>query len=296
MATKVANGLDLQSQRIVSLADPSSAQDAATKAYVDAFAAGLAWKREVVAATTANGTLASAYENGDVIDGITLVTGDRILLKNQTTQTENGIYTVNASGAPTRAVDANSTAGLQSATVLVVKGTVGKDTAWTQTTDDVTVGSSNVVFVQFGAGTTYTAGNGLQLISTAFSILVDGTSLTTSGSGVKIASAVADAGLLETSAGSGLIKVGAGTGILVNANDVAVDYSVVATRYSAAIPGSTTSWVVTHGLTNMNVQVSLYETSGGAEWIPDVTARTATTVTLSFPSAPGAGSLTVVVE
>jgi len=94
MATKVANGLDLQAQRIVSVADPSSAQDAATKAYVDNIAAGLAWKKEVVVATTANGALATAFANGQTIDGYTLVTGDRILLKNQTTQTENGIYVV----------------------------------------------------------------------------------------------------------------------------------------------------------------------------------------------------------
>lgn len=104
------------------------------------------WKAPVKAATTTNGTLASAYENGDTIDGITLSTGDRILLKNQTTQTENGIYTVNASGAPTRATDADTAAELEGATVVVQRGTANADTVWLQTTDGITLGSSNIVW------------------------------------------------------------------------------------------------------------------------------------------------------
>ena len=96
MTTKVANGLDLQSQRIISVADPSGAQDAATKAYVDSFAAGLSWKDEAVVASTGNLTLATGFTAGQVIDGYTLVLADRILIKNQTTQTENGIYTTGA--------------------------------------------------------------------------------------------------------------------------------------------------------------------------------------------------------
>lgn len=296
MATKVSNGLDLQSQRIVSVADPSSAQDAATKAYVDAIAAGLAWKKEVVVATTTNGTLATAYANGQTVDGYVLVTGDRILLKNQTTQTENGVYTVAASGAPTRAVDVNTTAGLQSATVLVIKGTVGKDTAWTQTTDDVTVGTNNVVFVAFGAGTTYLAGNGLTG-TTTFSVLAQDTSLDVGVSGVRLGSgALLTNGGLQGGSGTA-VSVKNTTGISVGASGVGVDYTVVATRYSTLIgDGSSLSYVVTHGLTNKNVQVVLYETTSGAAWLPDVTARTTTTVTLNFAVAPIVSFFTVVVE
>lgn len=89
------------------------------------------WKDGVRAATTANGTLASAFANGSVIDGITLVTGDRILIKNQTTTAENGIYTVNASGAPTRATDADATGDLQLGTVVQVRvGTVNGGSNW----------------------------------------------------------------------------------------------------------------------------------------------------------------------
>lgn len=296
MSTKVSNGLDLQSQRIISVADPSSAQDAATKAYVDAIAAGLAWKKEVVVATTTNGTLATAYANGQTIDGYVLVTGDRILLKNQTTQTENGIYTVNSAGAPTRAVDVNTTAGLQSATVSVVKGTVGKDTAWTQNTDDVVVGTSNVVFVSFGAGTTYLAGNGLTG-TTTFTVLAQDTSLDVGASGVRVGSgALLTNGGLQGGSGTA-VSVKNTTGVSVGASGVGVDYSVVAMRYSALIgDGSSLSYVVTHGLSNKNVSVSLWEDVTGNAWLPDVTARTLTTVTLNFAVAPTTNAMRVLVQ
>lgn len=77
-----------------------------------------------------------------------LATGDRILIKNQSTQTDNGIYTVNASGAPTRAVDADTGTELISATVMVIEGTTNHDTQWTCTNDSITIGSTNIVFAQ----------------------------------------------------------------------------------------------------------------------------------------------------
>lgn len=122
------------------------------KAYVDAAALGIvsSWKAPVKVATTVNGTLATAYENGDTVDGIVLVTGDRILLKNQTTQTENGIYIVAASGAPSRSSDANTAAELEGVAVMVQQGTAGANTTWIQTTDNITIGSSNIVWAQMG--------------------------------------------------------------------------------------------------------------------------------------------------
>lgn len=125
----------------------------ATVAYVDALLAGLSWKQSVRAATTANGTLASAYENGDTVDGVVLATGNRILIKNQTTASENGIYVVNASGAPTRATDADMGAELVSASVFVQEGTANAETQWVCSTDaPITVGSTSVAFVQLNAG------------------------------------------------------------------------------------------------------------------------------------------------
>jgi len=87
-------------------------------------------KESVVCATTANGTLATAFENGDTVDGITLATGNRILIKNQSAPAENGIYTVNASGAPTRATDFDSWTEIVGAFVSVESGTVNAGTQW----------------------------------------------------------------------------------------------------------------------------------------------------------------------
>jgi hypothetical protein len=113
--------------------------------------AGLAWKAPVRVATAAAGTLATSFENGDTVDGVVLVTGDRVLLKNQATQSDNGIYTVNASGAPTRSIDADTAAELHGASVTVQEGTANANTTWVQTTDSITIGSSNIVWSQFGS-------------------------------------------------------------------------------------------------------------------------------------------------
>src|SRR5882762_7051885 len=143
MAKKFLTGIDLANQRAQNAADASSPTDLVTLQQMNAATLGLAWKQPVRAATTTNGALATAYANGQSIDGVTLATNDRILVKDQTTQTENGVYAVNASGAPTRATDADSTAELNNATVFVMAGTVNADHAFTQTTDNPTIGSSN---------------------------------------------------------------------------------------------------------------------------------------------------------
>lgn len=127
--------------------------DLATQAYVDGVVQGLSWKKAVRASTTVAGTLASSFENGDSIDGVTLATGDRILIKNQASGSENGIYTVNASGAPTRATDADTGIELVNATVLVSEGTTLADTQWTCSTNaPITVGSTALTFAQISAG------------------------------------------------------------------------------------------------------------------------------------------------
>jgi hypothetical protein len=162
--------LSLNTQVITNLGTPSAATDAATKGYVDGVASGLDIKQSVRVATNVAGTLATSFENGDTVDGVTLATGDRILIKNQASGAENGIYIVNASGAPTRATDFDASAEVTAgAFVFVGEGTVNADTGWVLTTNDaITVGSTALTFSQFSGAGTYSAGAGLTLTGGVF--------------------------------------------------------------------------------------------------------------------------------
>lgn len=155
---------------ITTHANPSDAMHVANKRYVDAVSEGLHVHPAVVAATTANVTLASAVDNGKTLDGVTLATGNRILVKNQTTASENGIYVVSASGAPARAEDFNSATEIQGGDfVFVTGGTQYAKTGWVQTATVATVGSDAIEFTQFSGAGTYLAGNGLSLTGSTFS-------------------------------------------------------------------------------------------------------------------------------
>jgi hypothetical protein len=168
--TAPTGSFSMNSQRITSLGAPSASTDAATVAYVDAATAGLNVHAAVQAATTANITLASALENGDTLDGVTLATGNRVLVKNQTDKTENGVYVVKASGAPDRADDYNTAGEVDAGDFLFVEaGTANGKTGWMQTNVITTVGSDNIEFTQFSGAGTYTAGAGLTLNGTVFS-------------------------------------------------------------------------------------------------------------------------------
>jgi hypothetical protein len=161
----------LNAQKITGLASPTDSTDAATKAYVDAVTEGLHIHPSVVAATTANVALASALENSDTLDGVTLATNDRILVKNQTTTSENGIYIVQASGQPTRAADFDTASEVDSGDfVFVSSGTANGSTGWVQTNKPATIGTDAILFTQFAGAGTYTAGTGLTLTGTVFSI------------------------------------------------------------------------------------------------------------------------------
>lgn len=153
----MSGNLNLGGNKILSLGAPTSGTDATNKNYVDAAIGGLSWKDRARVATTANVALVPAPAS---IDGVTLVSGDRVLVKNQSTASENGIYSFNGTDL-VRASDADASAELESAAVFVASGTANADTAWVQSTDSVNLGVSSLVFVQFAGNGTIQAGTGL---------------------------------------------------------------------------------------------------------------------------------------
>ena len=138
---------------LTNLATPSASTDAATKGYIDTAISNLNSlfdaKGSIKVATTTNGTLATAYANGQTVDGIVLATNDRILIKNQASQAENGIYVVNASGVPTRATDMDVWSEVPGAFVAVEEGTANADTIWLCTSNQGgTLNSTAITFQQ----------------------------------------------------------------------------------------------------------------------------------------------------
>ena len=170
--TTLISNLDAGSKKIINLAAPDQATDAATKAYVDSVTEGLHIHASAVAATTTNINLSTDLENGDVLDGVTLVTGDRVLVKNQNTASQNGIYVVQASGAAVRATDFDAPAEVDGGDfIFVTGGTINNDTGWVQTSELVSViGTDPIYFTQFSGAGTYLAGTGLTLTGNTFSI------------------------------------------------------------------------------------------------------------------------------
>jgi len=151
---------------------PTQALHAATKAYVDGIAEGLHIHASCVAATTGNVAIATELEPGDLVDGVTLAEGDRVLVKSQTNAAQNGIYVVQASGAALRAADFNEPLEVDGGDfVFVTGGTTHDNTGWVQTTTNiVTIGTDPIQFTQFSGAGTYLAGTGLQLDDNEFSI------------------------------------------------------------------------------------------------------------------------------
>lgn len=152
--------------KVTNVGTPTSNSDVATKAYVDSVAQGLSTKTAVRVATTANITLSGTQ----TIDGVSVVVGDRVLVKNQTTTTQNGVYDV-ASGSWTRSTDSDTGAELVNAFYFVQSGTTLQATGWVQSTPGpITLGTTSIVFSQFSGAADYTAGAGLTKTGLTFDV------------------------------------------------------------------------------------------------------------------------------
>ena len=260
MAKKIFTDFDFQSvSKVVNLPTPSASGDAASKSYVDSLVEGLAWKDSCRVATQSNTSLSSP---GATIDGITMASQDRVLVRSQSTASENGIYVWNgASTAMTRSLDASTFAELEQAVTTVEEGTSAA-TTYRQDQINGTIGSSSVNWVSFG---------------TAAPVASE----TTSGIAELATQAETDAGTddarivtpLKLATWSGRIK-----------------------KYSVSIgDGSATSYTVTHNLASRDVHVTIYNASTYDEVLTDVTHSTTNTLTIVFATAPASNAYRVVV-
>jgi len=188
---EVLDTFNMGNQLVSNVLDPVSAQDVATKAYVDAVAQGLNPK-DSVAYATATGENLNLTLGGlsQTIDGAVraLTSDDRILVKNQTDAKQNGIYLAKA-GTWVRSADADTWAKLIASFVFIEMGDTQADTGWVCTIDPGgSIGVNNITFTQFSGAGSYTADEqGLTLSTTQFSLVLDGDSLSKSGSGLKSA-------------------------------------------------------------------------------------------------------------
>jgi len=161
---------------------PSATSDVATKQYVDNIAAGLHFKESVKAATTANITL----NDTQTIDGIALSAGDRVLVKDQSTSSQNGVYIVAAGADWTRSSDMDSGSEFPGAALFVREGTVNGDVGFVCTNDSVTLGTTAITFTEFSGAASIVAGDGLTKTSNTLSVNVDDSSLQISSDSLQV--------------------------------------------------------------------------------------------------------------
>jgi len=306
----------------ISVATPTADGHATTKAYVDAARSGLDVKQSVRLASVAPVAIASALEAGDSIDGVTLVAGDRVLLKDQSTASENGIYVAvdSGAGAASRATDADTSAEVTTGMfTFVSEGTVNADNGFVLTTNDaITLGTTGLTFVQFSGAGQITAGAGLTKSGNTLDVVGTAARITVNDNSVDIAStyvgqssittlgtittgiwngtdvAVADGGSGASTAADARINLGIATSV-GTATTSTPALARIAKQGCAASASGTSSTTVTHLFNTTDVIVQIYQNSTGETVIGDVVRTTADVVTVTLLGTISAGAFTIVV-
>lgn len=305
----------------ISVAEPTQSGHAATKGYVDAARSGLDVKQSVRVATTAPLTLASQLEEGDTVDGVTLVAGDRVLVKNQSTASENGIYVVQETGAAVRATDADSssevTAGMFT---FVTEGNVNADSGWVLATNDtITLGTTSLTFAQFSGAGQITAGAGLTKSGNTLDVVGTADRITVNADSVDIAStyvgqssittlgtittgvwngtdvAVADGGTGSSTESGARTNLASAAAEATGRTTSTPTLARVAKQGCAASSGGVSTTTVTHNFNTTDVMVQVYEVSSGATVIGDTTRANNNTVTVVLNGTISANDYTIVV-
>jgi hypothetical protein len=268
--------------------DPVSALQLATKQYVDAVAQGLDPKASCVAATTANITLSGTQ----TIDGVALIAGDRCLVKNQTASADNGIYLV-AAGAWTRATDMDTWAEVPGAFTFIEQGTLYADTGWVCTSNaGGTIGVTAITWVQFAGVGSYTAGTGLTLTGTQFSITNTAVSASSYGSATQVGTFTVNAQGQLTAASNTTVTpavgsiTGLGTGV---ATALAVNTGTAgAFVVNGGALGTPSSGTVTNltGTASININGTVGATTATTGAFTTVSASGVITSTVATGTAP----------
>ena len=305
------------------VATPTDSAHIATKGYVDSARQGLDVKASVRVATTAAINLATALVAGQVIDGVTLVAGDRVLVKDQTSGSENGIYVAVASGAASRSSDADGTADtgeLTSGTfTFVEEGTVNFDSGFVVSTDGtITVGGTAITWTQFSGAGSFEAGDGLSKNGTQVNVNVVSNRTAITGDAVDISAnyvgqeSITTLGTIATGVwqatdvdiahggtnASDAASARTNLGIKTTAGAVTTSTSTlarVASQGCAASAAGTSTTTVTHNFNTLDVSVQIVEVAGGATVYGDVVRANADTVTVTLLGTIASGDYRIVV-
>jgi Repeat of unknown function (DUF5907) len=300
--------VSMNGQAVTNVLDPASAQDAATKNYVDGMSTGLSWKQPVRVMSTVSVGGGAAPGGNLTIDGIAVVNGDRVLLVGQTSPQFNGIWQVNTSASWNRTLDANSSAELVNAAVFVSAGTANADSAWVCTTDSpITVDTTPLTWVQFSGAGQITAGTGLTKTGNTIDAVGTTNRILVNADNIDIAANYVGQSSITT---LGTITAGVWNGTAVpvanGGTGQATAKAARETGLSAAgiyVNGSnpaTLTWLITaavHGLrASRGLLVQIVDIASGNVELPDINISTAGDVTITWGVAPSAGSkwLTIV--